>query len=72
MKLRFILLSLLGIAISQPISATDYNLGSIGEISVQSDGSGNFEHNNVKLISPDDKVKINYKSSTYEDVVNNR
>ena len=72
MKLRFILLSLLGIAISQPISATDYNLGSIGEITVQSDGSGNFEHNYVKLISPDDRVVINYNSNTYEDIVNNR
>ena len=72
MKLRFILLSLLGIAISQPISATDYNLGSIGEITVQSDGTGIFEHDKVKLISRNDKVIINYGAGTYTDEVNNR
>ena len=65
----FILLSLLGIAISQPISATDYtNIKKINDISSTKDGA----HTNVRKISRGDRVIINYDASTYEDVIDQR
>ena len=69
MKLRFILLSLLGIAISQPISATDYtNIKKINDISSTTDGA----HTNVRKISRGDRVIIHYDADTYEDVIDKR